>query len=138
MQMKLFPLSAVIALVGLSGCSPCDNETVSELIDPSGKLKAVVFVRGCGATTGFVTSVSILNVRDALANDPGNVFNESDSSHVFPLTKQGALDMRVKWDGPNRLIISYPSDESPREYQTFKGVVVKYESRRDAREDRKR
>ena len=136
--MKSLLLSAVIALLGLSGCSMCDNETVNELTDPSGKRKAVVFVRGCGATTGFVTSVSILNVRDKLANDPGNVFNDSDSAHSFSLTKQGALDVRVKWDRPDRLIVSYPSDDSPRESKSYEGVVVKYESRHDAHEDRNR
>jgi len=125
-----------VLLLGLSGCSsPCENEIVKEVVGPSG-LRAVVFVRNCGATSDFVASVSILSKEERLPNDNGNVFNDFDGSRQhYHLSDQGALDVRVGWDGPSRLVISYPWAISVDTQSTFRGVVVSYEPRYDPLED---
>ena len=70
----------------------CRNSVVSETPSPGAELKAVVFTRDCGATTGSRTHVSVLPYRAALSpRDEGSVFiMESD-------------DVHVDWVGRNRL-----------------------------------
>lgn len=52
----------------------CVNEIYSEVQSPGNKYKAVAFQRDCGATTGFSTQISILNLGDALENDSGDIY----------------------------------------------------------------
>jgi hypothetical protein len=52
----------------------CGNEVQKEYLSPNGRLKAVVFQRDCGATTGFSTQISILEGSATLTNKPGNIF----------------------------------------------------------------
>ena len=52
----------------------CENEISKTVISPSGNLKAVVFNRGCGATTGFNTQISIINTSEELESEGGNLF----------------------------------------------------------------
>ena len=51
----------------------CGNDIYSETLSPDGELKAVIFQRDCGATTGFSTQVSILDTDETLENDGGNI-----------------------------------------------------------------
>jgi hypothetical protein len=81
----------------LGGClgdpmATCRNSVVSETPSPGAELKAVVFTRDCGATTGSGTHVSVLPYRAALSpRDEGNIFiMESE-------------DVHVEWVGRNRL-----------------------------------
>jgi hypothetical protein len=52
----------------------CGNEVYSEVISPNRELKAVVFQRDCGATTGFSTQISILDSDQDLKNVSGNIY----------------------------------------------------------------
>lgn len=80
-------LAALLTLsVGLTGCDFCENEISQSIISPSGKLKAVVFSRNCGATTGVNTQVSIIPASGMLSNDNGNT-----------LILDGATQMKVEW-----------------------------------------
>jgi len=66
-------LSILIAAALIAGCVPiCENEVSATVRSPSGKMKAVVFNRGCGATVGLNTQVSVLSTGAALPNDDGN------------------------------------------------------------------
>jgi hypothetical protein len=77
--MKLvWSLLAVVGVLQLCGCSPCENEVTQSVLAPSGRLKAVVFNRGCGATVGFNTQVSILEAGRQLPDDGGNVLIVDD------------------------------------------------------------
>ena len=68
----------------IAGCAPmCKNEVSAVVRSPSGKMKAVVFDRGCGATVRFNTQVSVLSAQAALPNDAGNVLIVDDD---VPLT----------------------------------------------------
>jgi hypothetical protein len=84
---RLRPLPVLLALsLALPGCDPCGNEVSQTVVSPSGRLKAVVFNRNCGATTGFNTQVSILPAAAALPDDGGNT-----------LILGGAVPLKVEW-----------------------------------------
>lgn len=85
---------SIAALLG--GCGQgCENEVTRSIASPSGKLKAVVFHRGCGATTGFNTQVSLVAATDSLPNDGGNV-----------LIVEGKVPMRIQWSSEERISVS--------------------------------
>jgi hypothetical protein len=72
-------LAIVITAALVAGCTPtCENEVSASVRSPSGKMKAVLFNRGCGATVGFNTQVSVLSAEAALPNDEGNVLIVDD------------------------------------------------------------
>ena len=52
----------------------CANEIYNEVKSPGNEYKAVVLRRDCGATTGFSTQISILNLGDALKNNVGDIY----------------------------------------------------------------
>jgi len=114
----IFALSQIFA--GL-----CGNEVISETYSPNKKLKAVVFRRDCGATTGYSTHVSILNAWDKLSNDEaGNVFGQED---VIPTT--------ITWQSNEALTVTraVPSISFTREkvrfvLPFFQRVKVTYET----------
>jgi hypothetical protein len=84
--MILIPVS--IILVGIVAViiapayfiTQCENELVGEHTSPDGQYKAVLFVRDCGATTGFNTQVSLLRSNQHLKNGSGNLFI-ADTDH---------------------------------------------------------
>ena len=70
-------------------------------------MKAVVFVRDCGATTHAATQVSILKPAEQLRNsDAGNVFHlEGGGPAGYPTL------VTVEWDELDRLFVSYDKNE---------------------------
>jgi len=88
--------SSGLALSWLNGCADMCGNTVSKMVlSPNGALKAVVFQRDCGATTGFSTQVSVLSAQTTLRNDGGNVFVEDTGSNV-DVTWQGNRSLRIQ------------------------------------------
>ena len=72
-------LAILIMAASIEGCAPmCENEVSATVLSPSGKRKAVVFDRGCGATVGFNTQVSVLSAEAVLPDDGGNVLIVDD------------------------------------------------------------
>jgi hypothetical protein len=78
-----------------SGCGLCENKTSQTVISPSGKLKAVVFNRSCGATTAFNTQVSIIPATGSLADEGGNT-----------LVLDGTVPLKVEWGSDSGLNLS--------------------------------
>jgi hypothetical protein len=80
----------------LAGCGAvCENEVSETSHSPSGKMKAVVFNRGCGATVGFNTQVSVLPAGADLPNDGGNVLIVDD-----------AVPLKLEWQSDQALRIT--------------------------------
>nr|WP_321271503.1 DUF5412 family protein [uncultured Tolumonas sp.] len=50
----------------------CENSVLSEELSPDKSLKAVSFIRGCGATTSDSLNVSVIPVNEQI--DTGNVY----------------------------------------------------------------
>lgn len=78
----------------------CGNTEAQTVVSPDGQLKAVVFERDCGATTGFSTQVSVLRANQTLPDDGGNVL-VTDASE--------ASTVHVVWTGARTLQIQYPT-----------------------------
>jgi hypothetical protein len=66
--------AGLIGLIFVLFFEMCGNEIYKEYLSPNGSLKAVVFQRDCGATTGFSTQISIIKRNAMVANKAGNVF----------------------------------------------------------------
>ncbi|HEY7181405.1 MAG TPA: hypothetical protein VIC84_08295, partial [Blastocatellia bacterium] len=78
-KMETFILSCLLLLsIYSAGClnlaDGCGNEILRVHYSPTKKLKAVVFERDCGATTGFSAQISIIPANSDLPNKAGNVF----------------------------------------------------------------
>ena len=113
--MRFKPLLFVSLL--LMGCSKlCANEDTRVFESPTGKLKAVVFSRNCGATTGANTQVSILSLADSLPDEPGNTF-----------ISNGSPPISLRWQADELLEIRGVGSLVPIKQQTkVNGVIVSY------------
>ena len=98
----------------------CGNETFNEAISSDGGLKAVVFQRDCGATTGFSTQISLIAPMDKLENDGGNIFIVDGHPNERKI--------EMVWINPKRLLIKNTSGLYPhKKEQKFKDVQIDYE-----------
>lgn len=86
----------------------CDNVILTESISPNGQLKAVVFSRGCGATSGFSTQMSLLRASDVLPNENGKLFVADTDHGQAPSAENGGLALNVRWIGDDQLRVEYP------------------------------
>jgi hypothetical protein len=105
------------ALMLLAGCgATCENEIYQTVRSPSGRMKAVVFNRGCGATVGFNTQVSLLPASAALPNDGGNVLVVDDK-----------VPLKIEWQSDDAVRIAGQLDtEIFKQEASVSGVQVAY------------
>jgi hypothetical protein len=82
------------ATIALAACSPCENQIAQETRSGSG-MRAVVFQRNCGATTGFTTQMSILRAGESLPNESGN---------AIVLDGKKMID-EVRWEADGKLFV---------------------------------
>lgn len=119
-----FTLFAVL----VTGCSDaCQNTAVSTADAPTGELKAVLFQRDCGATTGFSSQVSVA-ARGSALSGAGNVF-VADRNHGAASSAQwGGPWVDLRWLSPKDLLVRY--DAKARVFaqnESVSGVRVRYE-----------
>lgn len=117
MRIAGFPISpsrnlaltpALLCMVFAVSCeSPCGNAAISEAVCPDGSLKAVVFERDCGATTGFSTQVSLLKASDPLPDSSGNLFDADDDHGKAASGPGGGPKVQLHWESNTRLRISF-------------------------------
>jgi hypothetical protein len=109
-------LLAAVGMLQLCACSPCENEVTQSVLAPSGRLKAVVFNRGCGATVGFNTQVSIIEAGRDLPNDGGNVLITDDK-----------VDLSLQWTSDKALTIFGPlAGRAFKKESELPGVQISY------------
>jgi hypothetical protein len=110
-------LAFLLTAVLLGGCAAsCENEISQSVTSPSGAIKAVVFNRGCGATVGFNTQLSIFPANTALPDSGGNV-----------LTIDAGVPLRVQWESDSALRISgVPDARIVKQETSAAGVRVVY------------
>ncbi len=99
--------SAILALslLLIGGTACCDNELAADIPSPNGTHRAVVFSRGCGATTGFNTQISILGLGEGLRGS-GNLWVADDSVRG-PVGKRGGPDVHVLWRSPDTVEVEF-------------------------------
>ena len=96
MKHYLVLLAVLLVSASASGCGEiCRNEPVAVIPSPSGKSKAVVFHRHCGATTEPNTQVAVIPSYAKLSNIPGNA-----------LILGGDVSLDVRWVSASSLSIS--------------------------------
>ncbi len=118
-----------IGFVGAVSClNPCGNEQVETIPSPTHKWSAVVFIRDCGATTGFSTQISILRTGDVLPNEGGNVLVLGDRSGRVTTDK-----MRIAWRSDSHLELKVPLGSDvrffSRSHRDIAVELVEYEDR---------
>lgn len=94
----------------------CGNQILRTALSPDGRLKAVVFERDCGATTGFSTQVSVLAAGQKLPNEAGNLFVADNGGGLAPT-------VAVTWTGRRQMLVRY--DSFARVYLSNKRVTVR-------------
>jgi len=84
----------------------CNEQIVSEIPSPDGKLKAVLYVRDCGATTRASTR---LNVIRKAASPPGEASAEVIAGYEFPWNAT-THKIGAQWTGDHYLDVWYTDD----------------------------
>ena len=123
-------LVALACCIGLAGIGRfaldklvtgmCGNEVFQEALAPSGNLKAVIFQRDCGSTTGFSTQISLVSTSDELPNESGNVFIVEG----HPKDR----NIEITWLNPTELLILHTAGLQAHKQETLlNGVTITYE-----------
>jgi hypothetical protein len=110
---------AIVCAFSLSACGGddgCVNNVQSRAVSSDGKHQAVVFQRGCGATTAPSTQVSITPVGDSIPSGVGNVVVTKD-----------ALPASVSWEGTSHVVVQLDrSSRTIARNTEVDGVTVEY------------
>lgn len=97
--------------------SACKNDPKLNILSPSGKLRAVVFNRNCGATTSFNTQLSITEANDKPLEEGGNVF-----------VVDGNVPLKIQWLSETKLFVAGGRGVKVfRQEELAKGVAISYE-----------
>ena len=124
-------LSAVGIGLALAGCSDmCANKGVKLLDSPDGTKRAVLFVRDCGATTGWSTQVAIVSPGN-VPTGIGNAFTTSDKTGGVALgdwySAWGSW-ADIEWTGPASLTVRYAVGSNIiKAKKQVKGVSITYQ-----------
>jgi hypothetical protein len=119
----------VLMCIGTVGCSDfsiCENTPEKVVASPNGELKAVIFDRGCGATTGFTTGVSILNSVEDLSNaDKGNVLL-ADGAYQETSRSANRVNFEAEWRSDTELLVRH-SIATHKQSESVGNVRIRFE-----------
>jgi hypothetical protein len=102
---------------------------VSEAKSPNGKLKAVVFDRGCGTPIDSSEHVSILSSSASLPSGRGNVFIAGDENQAVSVDAKQTNKIKVSWESNSLLLVLYPQKaEVFLKKANVAGVAVRHEA----------
>lgn len=106
----------------------CGNRVLAEAVSPDQRLKAVVFQRDCGASTGFSTQVSLIGAQEALPNASGSVFSADSNRGAVPASAAGGPVVQVRWASGRALVITHHAGARVfTQKDLVSGVAVAYE-----------
>ena len=107
----------------------CSDKIISENLSPDRKVKAVIFSRDCGATTGFITHLAIVPIHES-TKSATSVFVADTNRGMAKAGPGGGPEFLVKWESDSSLLVAYSSKARVAEQKLkFRGVTVKYEER---------
>jgi hypothetical protein len=105
----------------------CENQILSEIPSPDRIFKAVIFERGCGATTDFSTQISLLPLSKSLPDDGGNIFAADTNHGKTPRASWGGPEVKVHWESPHKLVVErHIMARIFKAEKQIDGVVVEY------------
>jgi hypothetical protein len=118
-------IAASVVAFGAALRGMCGNEELSSIPAPDGRLRAVVFQRDCGATTGYSRQLSVLGAAEALPNEAGNVLAFGDRGQPDPNAPWVGPQLRLTWvRGDTLLIRTNSSMWREHEPARVRGVTV--------------
>jgi hypothetical protein len=103
-------------ILDISNFDPCYNNIISEIPSPNNKLKAVIFIRNCGATTRFTDHVVIIKRERSLSEKtqfldltglPRSFFVADTNHGKAPAWLGGGPEVRLRWISDTRIMIQY-------------------------------
>lgn len=107
----------------------CQNNVIREAVSPDGQLKAVLFQRACGSTTGAASQVSILPVSET-ETGKGNAFIGDTAGDVAPAAAWGGPDIALEWTSAHALTLAYaPRVRIIIAQPTVRGVAISHRIR---------
>ena len=105
----------------------CDNQVISTTELPEVGRKVVVFQRDCGATTGFSTQVSMLEIGKQLPNESGNLFTADTNHGRAPGGDAGGPVVRVEVISAKQVRILHHPDARVFNHQNqWQGIAIEY------------
>jgi hypothetical protein len=110
----------------------CSNEIINTVKSPGGSYEAIVYVRNCGATTGFSTQISIVPWWWWFSNTTGNAFIADGNDNLAPVQKNGGIKIQLNWESSDSLVISH--DTRARIFlkeETKYGSKIRYDTFRE-------
>lgn len=113
------------------GCSAnsCGNDPIAEYPSPNKVHKLVVFQRDCGATTGFSTQASLLELGSSLPEEGGNLFVADTNHGIAPSGTGDGPEVKVEWRDSVHLVLRYHSKARVLQNKSeLHGIQVTYET----------
>ena len=80
------------AFQAMDSMSSCEELNQGQILSPDRRYIATVFVRGCGATTGYVTHVNLRKATDVFMADRGGVITGGEV-----VTTEGVALVKPRW-----------------------------------------
>lgn len=128
--MSRAPIIVLLLFFSLNGCGlgslsgSCENSARKILSSPNGERKAVIFERGCGATVGAITGISVLPAELQLDNDASGNVLLADAA----FQQEGEeVNFDVEWHSNTKLVVRYTQSKFLRTNLEAEGVAIKFE-----------
>jgi hypothetical protein len=86
---------------------PPSNAVITTVPAPDGRMKAIIFQRDSGATTGFSTQVSLLGQNLNLPSGPDIILSADCGHDAAPAPPHGGPAVELLWPDAGHLQIHY-------------------------------
>lgn len=129
----LVPIAILLIFGTFADQSICKNSIISEIVSPSKDLKAVIFVRDCGATTGFVTHLSIIKSDEKTLDGVGNTFIADTDHGRAPESAAGGPAIEISCTNQTHMVVTH--HQSVRIFSSqneIHGIHIKYATTSDS------
>jgi len=105
----------------------CGNQTISSTELREVNMNVVVFQRDCGATTGFSTQITMLEIDEELPNESGNIFTSDTDHGKAPSGEGGGPEVRIDVVSRDHInILHHPNARVFKNETQWEGVKISY------------
>jgi len=125
--LAIIAIGSFLLFLGYTADKMCGNQIISNTELPEVNMNVIVFQRDCGATTGFSTQISMLEIGEKLPNESGNIFIEDTDHGRVPSGKGGGPEVKVKVISGNHIkILHHPNTRIFNKQSQWEGVKIEY------------
>jgi len=122
--LAIFTVGGFWMILTYTADSMCDNQIISSTELRELNMNVVVFQRDCGATTGYSTQISLLEVGAELPNESGNIFTADTDHGKAPSAEGGGPEVRIEIISGDQIKI--PNARVINNQNQWKGVKICY------------